>query len=90
MQPAGFATFKRRIEEKSGVYSYEQRKHAALDLDLCERFQANRKAWQFFQAQSPSYRKMAAWWVISAKREETRQKRLEKLINESEQGRRLL
>lgn len=89
MHPAGLAAFERRKEERSGIYAYEQRKRAALDSVSARRFQANRKAWKFFQAQAPSYRKVTAWWVISAKREETRQKRLEKLIAESEQGRRL-
>jgi uncharacterized protein YdeI (YjbR/CyaY-like superfamily) len=89
MRPAGKKAFAARIEAKSGIYSYEQRKNAALDGAAEKQFRKNAKAWNFFQAQSPSYRKMMAWWVISAKQETTRQKRLEKLIAESGANRRM-
>ncbi len=89
MQPAGLRAFEARQEVKSGVYAYEQRKLAALDAASEMEFRQHPKAWNFFQAQSPSYRKVLAWWVISAKRVETRRSRLLKLIDESEQGRRL-
>jgi uncharacterized protein YdeI (YjbR/CyaY-like superfamily) len=49
----------------------------------------NKAAWDFFQAQPPSYRKTLSWWVVSAKQEETRRKRLEKLMEESARGRRM-
>ena len=71
------------------VYSYEQRKNAALDAKAEKIFRKNEKAWKFFQKQSPSYRKLAAWFVISAKQEATREKRLERLIKDSEAERRL-
>jgi uncharacterized protein YdeI (YjbR/CyaY-like superfamily) len=89
MQPAGAAAFENRIEARSGIYSYEQRRNAVLDQASAQRFHEHPKAWKFFQAQSVSYRKVAAWWVISAKQEATRHKRLAKLIAESEAGRRI-
>ena len=89
MQPAGAAAFANRIEAKSGIYSYEQRKQATLDAEAIQCFRKNPAAWKFFQAQSESYRKIAAWYVISAKQEATRKKRLTKLIAESQAGRSL-
>lgn len=89
MRSAGMKAFARRSEAKSGVYAYEQRKHAALDDLSVKEFRRHAKAWDFFQAQAPSYQKVVAWWVISAKREETRRKRLARLMKESEAGRRL-
>lgn len=90
MQPAGLKAFALRKEEKSGIYAYENRKSAVLGKAEEKRFQSRRRAWDFFQSQPAGYRKLITWWVISAKREETREKRLEKLIAESEAGRRLL
>lgn len=89
MRAAGAKAFAERSEAKSGIYAYEQRKNAALEAASEKQFRANAQAWRFFQAQAPSYRKVAAWWVVSAKQEATRRKRLEKLIKDSEEGRRL-
>ena len=89
MQPAGLEAFEARAKDRSGIYSYEQRKAAELDEVQLRKFRANRKAWEFFQAQPPSYRKTVNWWVVSAKKEETRLKRLEQLIEESAAGRRI-
>ncbi|MGZ4967318.1 MAG: YdeI/OmpD-associated family protein [Chthoniobacterales bacterium] len=89
MLPAGEKAFAARLEKKSGVYSYEQRKNPVLDKNLERRFRKNSKAWKFFHAQSPSYRKMMTWYVISAKLDATRQKRLDRVIAESEAGRRI-
>lgn len=87
MLPAGLRAFEKRSEEKSGIYAYEQRDAARLE-DADERqFRANKPAWNFFQAQPASYRKAAIWWVISAKKEETRRKRLATLIEDSEHER---
>jgi uncharacterized protein YdeI (YjbR/CyaY-like superfamily) len=86
MQPAGLKAFQHLKSEKSAIYSYEQRKAAELESAHEKQFRANRKAWDFFQAQPPWYRRTAAWWIISAKKEETRLKRLQKLINDSAQG----
>ncbi len=68
------------------VYSYEQRKNACLGPAHVLRFRSSPEAWAFFRAQAPSYRKTASWWVISAKREETRLRRLESLIKASGLG----
>ncbi|HEY4845990.1 MAG TPA: YdeI/OmpD-associated family protein [Candidatus Dormibacteraeota bacterium] len=87
MRPAGLTAFERRTDERSAIYSYEQRKDATLDPVAERFFRANKKAWAFFQAKAPGYRKTAIWWVISAKRAETRQKRLATLIGDSEHGR---
>ncbi len=87
MHPAGMAAFERRTEERSAIYSYEQRKSARLAPAAERSFRANKKAWTFFQAQAPGYRQAATWWVISAKREETRKKRLATLIADSALGR---
>jgi len=89
MRPAGMKAFELRKEEKSEIYAYENRKLAVLGKAGEKRFRTRPKAWNFFQSQPGGYRKLATWWVISAKREETRQKRLEKLIAESEAGRRV-
>ncbi len=85
MRPAGIAAFEKRDEKKSKIYAYEQ-KNAALGEDYEARFRANGKAWEFFEAQAAYYRRTAIWWVISAKQEETRLKRLGKLISQSEAG----
>lgn len=89
MQPAGLKAVEQRTEAKSGIYAYEQRKAAALDAGLEKRFRAHAKAWAFFQAQPPGYRKTMTWWIVSAKREETRGKRLATLMKESAAGRRM-
>ena len=87
MHPAGLKAFERRTDERSAIYSYEQRKTARLDPEMERSLRGNKKAWTFFQAQAPSYRRTAIWWVISAKREETRKRRLATLIAASERGR---
>ncbi len=81
MKPAGLAPFESRLENKSGIYSYEQRS-VELPEPYAALMKANEKAWLFFQSQPPSYRKVWNWWVLSAKREETRLKRLQSLIND--------
>jgi uncharacterized protein YdeI (YjbR/CyaY-like superfamily) len=86
MQPAGLAAFDRRRDETSAIYSYEQREQAALDETEEQQMRANPAAWQFFQAQPRSYRQAAIRWVISAKKMETRQSRLARLIEDSAQG----
>jgi len=88
MHPAGLQAFAARQENRSGIYSYEQRSPELLD-QYAKLLKKNPAAWKFFQAQPPSYRKAANWWVVSAKREETRLKRLKKLIDDSGAGRRI-
>lgn len=87
MRPAGLKAFERRTDDRSAIYSYEQRAKARLDPAAERSFRANNKAWAFFQAQPPSYRRAATWWVSSAKREETRRKRLATLVRDSQNGR---
>ncbi len=88
MRTAGLKAYAARKENRSGIYSYEQRTDT-LPAPYEKFLRKNTAAWEFFSAQSPSYRKMVGWWVVSAKKEETRLKRLERLIMESEQGRRI-
>ncbi len=87
MRPAGLAAFDRRRDETTAVDSYEQRHQAALEEAEEQQLRANPAAWQFFQARPPSYRQAAIRWVISAKKAETRQSRLARLIEDSAQGR---
>jgi uncharacterized protein YdeI (YjbR/CyaY-like superfamily) len=89
MRPAGIKAFAARIENKSGIYSYEQRS-IELNEPYAKQLKKNKPAWNFFRTQPPSYRKMIGWWIISAKREETRMARLAKLVSESAKGKRLL
>jgi uncharacterized protein YdeI (YjbR/CyaY-like superfamily) len=88
MQPAGRKAFEARRENRSGIYSYEQRRDQ-LEEPYASIFKKNAAAWTFFQSQPPSYRKAAGWWVVSAKKEETRLKRLKILIEDSAGGRRI-
>jgi uncharacterized protein YdeI (YjbR/CyaY-like superfamily) len=86
MQPAGVRVFERRMEGRSSIYSYEQR-DVGLGADAEGRFRRDVGAWAFFEAQRPSYRRICIWWVVSAKREETRERRLVTLIDDCARGR---
>jgi uncharacterized protein YdeI (YjbR/CyaY-like superfamily) len=89
MLAVGLKAFQAREAGRSGIYSYEQERPPGLD-DACEKkLKANKAAWEFFQAQGAWYRKKACWWVMSAKKEETRRTRLDKLIAESAKERKL-
>ena len=88
MEEAGLKAFAARQENRSGIYSYEQRS-PELPAQYAKKLKKNAAAWKFFQAQPPSYRKAVNWWVVSAKQEETRLKRLDKLIDDSAAGRRI-
>jgi hypothetical protein len=83
VHPAGLRAFERRSEAKTGIYSYENRQRAAFDRGQTRRFKANRAAWAWFSGQPTWYRTAATWWVVSAKREETRERRLSTLIEDS-------
>ena len=83
MTPAGETAFAARREDHSTAYSYERRHEAAFDADQEAAFRDNPSAWDWFNAQSPSYRAMTTFWVVSAKRPETRARRLAKLIESS-------
>jgi len=87
MRPAGEAAFARRRADRSGVYSFEQRKDPRLEPEQEARFRADAAAWEWFSARPPSYRRAALWWVVSAKRPETRERRLSTLIEDSAAGR---
>lgn len=87
--PAGLAAYDRRTEARSRIYSYEQRKEATLPPELARRFRAEKAAWKFFAAQPPGYRSLATFWVVAAKREETRLRRLQKLVECSAARRRI-
>jgi uncharacterized protein YdeI (YjbR/CyaY-like superfamily) len=89
MEPAGLAAYEARKADRSGLYSYEQRETAKLPAPLERRLKQNGNAWQFFQEQAPWYRRAATWWVISARKEETRQRRLATLIEDSARARRI-
>jgi uncharacterized protein YdeI (YjbR/CyaY-like superfamily) len=89
MQPAGLEAFGRRSEKRSGVYSYERQKTLTFSEADVKKLQANRKAWTFLQAQPPSYRHLVTYWISSAKKPETHENRLVKLIDASAAGRRL-
>jgi uncharacterized protein YdeI (YjbR/CyaY-like superfamily) len=86
MRPAGLAAFERRDEAKSREYSYEQRYAATFSPEQERRFRGNGKAWATFQACPSWYQRTATYWVVSAKREETRERRLTSLIERSERG----
>jgi uncharacterized protein YdeI (YjbR/CyaY-like superfamily) len=86
MRPAGITAFDARREDRSAVYSYENRHDAKLSADEEARFQADDAAWASFQGRAPSYRTAATWWVVSAKRPETRERRLASLIEASAAG----
>jgi len=88
MQPAGLAAFEKRTEKKSRVYSYEQQDIPEFPPVLAKKFKANKKAWAFFQTLPPYYRRGETRWVSSAKNEETRSRRLDKVIAACESGRR--
>ena len=88
MQPAGLKAFEARTAKKSGIYSYEQRP-ADLPAPYARLLKKSRAAWDLYRAQPPSYRRVAAWWIVSAKKDETRLKRLDKLTACSAQGLRL-
>jgi uncharacterized protein YdeI (YjbR/CyaY-like superfamily) len=89
MRPAGLAAFAARRENRSGIYSYEQRR-AELPEPYAGMLRKSRAAWAFFEAQPPWFRKQVGWWVVSARKEETRLKRLKKLVDESARGKRVL
>ena len=83
MHPAGLAAFQKREGKRSEIYSYEQRKAAKLPAAYEKEFRAQKTAWKFFQAQALWYRRTCSFWIISAKKEETRLKKLAALIEDS-------
>jgi len=88
MRPAGVKAFEARDPKTTGIYSFE-RETATLPAEFARVFRANAKAWKFWEAQPPGYRRLAAYFVTSAKQDETRRRRLDLLIRDSARGLRL-
>jgi uncharacterized protein YdeI (YjbR/CyaY-like superfamily) len=89
MREAGLKAFAHRREDKTKIYSYEQQKTARLDAGDEARFRKATAAWKFFEAQPPGYRQLVTWRIVSAKRAETRERRLTDLIQACRERRRL-
>jgi uncharacterized protein YdeI (YjbR/CyaY-like superfamily) len=87
MHVTGLAAFGKRDPKRSKIYAYEQRKTAKLPAQYEKQFRTEKAAWKFFQAQPPWYQRTCTWWVISAKREETKIKRLATLMDCSKRQR---
>jgi uncharacterized protein YdeI (YjbR/CyaY-like superfamily) len=88
MHPAGLKAHAARDPKRTGIYSFENAARKLAPGDQ-KKFRANKAAWNFFQAQPPGYRRTASWWVTSAKKAETKVRRLEQLIADSAAQRRL-
>jgi len=88
MAPAGLAAYDARDARRTGLYSFEQER-PDLAPEYLKAIRANAAAWTYFQAQAPSYRRMTIHWVMSAKKEETRARRLATLIECSARGRKI-
>jgi len=86
MYAAGTAAFEAGTPERTGTYSYENRP-ADLPSQYGARLRAEKRAWTWWEAQTPSYRQAATWWVVSARQEATRDRRLRQLIDDSAAGR---
>jgi len=88
MTPAGLAAYEKRSESRSAVYSYENQPEK-LAPEFEDRLKKNPAAWEFFQKQAPSYKKVKIYWVMGARQEQTRWSRLEKLIAACQSGERI-
>lgn len=89
MKPEGLKAFSLMTDSKANNYSHEK-EEVPLDSKMEMQFKKNKKAWDFFMQQAPSYRKVMIHWIMSAKQEKTRQSRLEKTIQESGLGKRVV
>ena len=88
MRPAGIAAFEAKSASRTGIYTFE-RDQPQLEPEMKRRFQDNKAAWKYFESAPPYYRRLATGWVTSAKREETRERRLAELIECSARATRL-
>lgn len=88
MKPEGLHAFSLRKESNSKIYSHEK-ETVSLSPEFEKQFKREKKAWDFFVKQAPSYRKVMTHWIMSAKQEETRRSRLEKTIVASSELRRI-
>jgi uncharacterized protein YdeI (YjbR/CyaY-like superfamily) len=86
MRPAGLRAYRARSEENSRIYAFEQG-DVQLPQEGQQRLRANPAAWEYWESRPAGYRRIASWWVISAKREETRERRLATLIEDCAAGR---
>ena len=82
MMAPGLAAFAQKEDQRTGIYSFENAPRE-LPAKYLKVFRANKEAWKYFSAQPPGYRRLAVFWVVSAKREETQTQRLERLIETS-------
>ena len=89
MRPAGLRAFAARTPERTGIYAFERKERAKLSKEQEKALRANRKAAAFFDAQPPGYQWLVLHYVTSAKRPETRERRLARLIADSAAGRRI-
>ena len=88
MQPAGMEVWNKRSDKRSKLYSFEQ-KNVKLDKAYEEKIKANKAAWTFWESLAPGYKKQTTWWVMSAKKEETRLRRLGIVIASSAEGKKI-
>jgi uncharacterized protein YdeI (YjbR/CyaY-like superfamily) len=86
--PPGIAAFERRHKIASTPYSFENR-HIKLSPPFLKRLKANAKAWKFFQSEPPGYRRTAVFWVMQAKRAETRERRFRTMLARMAKGERI-
>ncbi|MGQ3054471.1 MAG: YdeI/OmpD-associated family protein [Roseateles sp.] len=89
MLPAGVAAFARREAHKSAVYLYELKGEPELPAAMKKRFKASKAAWTWFESQPPGWKRSTLRWVLTAKQEATRERRLEQLIEASAAGQRV-
>ena len=89
MRAAGTRAFLARTTANTGIYSFEQRKNPKLPAAYTRLFKSDPDAWRFFKEQPPGYQRTVSWWIISAKQEDTRRRRLSLLITDSARGRRI-
>lgn len=88
MHPSGHSAFSKRKESKSRIYSYEKEPET-LSPGFLKKFKANKNEWVFFQSMAPSYQRTCVHWIMTAKQEATKMKRLEELINDSTMERKI-
>ena len=88
MHAAGLAAFEKRDPKRTGIYSFENRPRE-LSPECEKEFRKSKAAWEFFQAQPPGYKRLMTFWVMGAKKEETRAGRLRRLIETSAKGERI-
>jgi uncharacterized protein YdeI (YjbR/CyaY-like superfamily) len=88
MAPPGLDAFERRDRQKTRQYSYE-REHPAFDPAIERAFKANATAWTFFRLQPPGYQRLLTFWIMSAKKDEARLRRLAVLVKTSAEGKRV-